>query len=181
MRKRRLLGIALLLSVLTCDTGLDTFEVQEEAQADIPGNPLGGVIDAVIPFGSFSEMNLSESQELKNQGVEPSDIDSVRITSLTLTLTEPPGGDFTFLDSLEFFVEAEGEPRRRIADANSFVAGDNTLSMHIEDVDLKPYAVKDSMSITTAASGSSPTEDTHIEAIIELEVDVDVSGAVCGG
>lgn len=178
-RSRATLLTSILLTALACG-GLDTFTITEESTATIQGSILGQLVSD-LGFGGFLSMDLSQNETLANQGVSREQIDSVFVRSLTLTITAPPSGqDFTFLDSLEFYVEAPGEPRRLIASGGPFQAGLTTVGLDLENVDLAPYAAAESMSITTEASGRPPAQDTTIQAQIELEVDVNVDGALCG-
>ena len=47
----------------------------------------------------------------------------------------------------------------------------------LEDVDLADYVVSDSMSITTEASGSVPSETVTIKATADFEIGVTAQGA----
>lgn len=171
---------AALFALLNCG-GLDTFELREESSARIDGGTLLEQFVGDLGFGSLLNLDVTESEELKNQGVERHQIDSVRLTSLALTITDPPSGqDFTFLESLEFYVEAPGLPRQRIARGGPFPAGATRVELAADDLELAPYAAAESMRVTTAVTGRRPRQDTTVLAELALTVDVDVSGAACG-
>ena len=54
-----------------------------------------------------AEMDISQSQALVNQGVQPaSDIETAIVTSFTLSVTDPDDADLSFISSLEIWVEA---------------------------------------------------------------------------
>ena len=178
---RNALGGLVLLTALTC-AGLDTFSDEEEADTTIPGASLLEQLVGDIGFGGVANMDLSQSQALQNQGVSRNQIDSVRVTSLALTITSPASGaDFTFLNSLSFFVEAPDVARQRIAHGGPFPTGASNMTLDLDGLDLAPYAAASSMSITTEVNGHSPSEATTIHATMDLEIDVNVTGALCGG
>jgi hypothetical protein len=179
MKANRGFGIAALVALATCG-GLDTFSITETQRTVIQGSPLPDVL-GLVTFTGFNQMDISSNEELQNQGVERHQIDSVRLTRLTMQLVEPgPNQDFTFIDSIAFFVESAGLEKKRIASGGPFPADATSVELALDDVDLGPYAAAESMSITTEAEGEAPPENRTIEATIALDVDVNVEGALCG-
>ena len=177
---RTILASITVLFAFTCG-GIDNFTITEESQATIDsGIPVVGDLLGDLGFGGFLKMDISQNEELKNQGVKREQIDSVKIESISLTITSPDDGsqDFTFLDDLEFYVDADGLDKKLIASGANFAAGLTTIGLDVEDVELAPYAAADSMDITTEARGSPPDQDTTILGTIKLNVDVNVSGAL---
>ena len=173
--------ILVVLAALGACGGLDTFDIAESSAATIQGASILEQIVGDVGFGGFLNMDISQSEEFKNQGVEKNQIDSVRLKTLTLTITNPPSGqDFTFLESLKFYAEAEGLARTLIATGGPFAAGSSSVGLDVEDVELAPYASAPSMNVTTEATGRRPGQDTTVDAAIVLTVDANVSGAVCG-
>ncbi|OGQ90355.1 MAG: hypothetical protein A2289_26415 [Deltaproteobacteria bacterium RIFOXYA12_FULL_58_15] len=174
--------IALILAAITCGD-IDKFTIEESSSTTIQGASLLEQLAGDLGFGGFLNMDISQNQELQNQGVEREQIDSVHIQSLTLTITDTPpeGRDFTFIDNLEFFVESQGLERKLIASGGPFAAGLTTVGLEVENVDLAPYAAAESMNITSEVTGRRPSKETTIDGKIVLEVDVNVSGALCGG
>jgi hypothetical protein len=171
----------LVLTLLACG-GLDTFDIEESSTTVVEGGNILQQLVGNLGFSGFTAMDITANEKLKNQGVERQDIDSVKLSSVTLEIVSPASGqDFTFLDSIEFFVEAPGLTRKRIASGASFQAGLRTVGLDIDDVELADYASAESMSITTNATGNQPQQDTTIKATVKLEVDVNVDGALCGG
>src|SRR5437867_2608693 len=67
----RYAGLGLMLSVVTCG-GLGTFSTEEKASTTVPGCNLGCILQD-FGFGGFSNMNISDNQDLKNQGVSKND------------------------------------------------------------------------------------------------------------
>jgi hypothetical protein len=172
-------GSIVLLALITCGK-IDQISISESSRSTIARGTLVEMFAGDIGFGELVEVDITESQELQNQGVSKEQVDSVKLTALTLTALSPAQSDFTFLDSVEFFVEAPGLERKRIARGGPFDAGDAMVELAIDDVELAPYAVSERMTITTDARGNRPDQDTTVEAQIDLLVDVNVSGVICG-
>ena len=179
MGRRLALATAVLVS-LTCGASeVDNVEVEQDGRAEIPA---GSVIDQLLgdlAFEGFDDIDVSQSRELENQGYTEDQIDSVRLKELELTVSAPSGGRLDFLESVAFFVEAEGEERLEIARLDPVPDGQTTVAVPVADVELLPYVVAESMTITTEATGSAPDEDTTVDAHLVLDVDIDVSGAAC--
>ena len=179
MRYHRLL--VLLVILVTCG-GLTHLTASQSASATIPGATLVEQLVGGVGFGGFTTFDLTQSEELKNQGVKRSQIDSVKLTTLSMEITAPASGqDFTFLDSITFYVEAEGQAKAEIAHGGPFTAGATSVSLTVLDVELAPYAAAPSMSFTTDVTGRKPNNDTTVSATVALGVDVNVAGVVCGG
>jgi hypothetical protein len=135
-----------------------------------------------ISFAGFDNFDITQNASLKNQGVSKDQIDSAKMFKVEMKVISPASGqDFTFINSLKFFVEAPGLPRALLASGGPFPANATTVELDLEDVELKPYVTAESMDITTESSGQKPRQDTTIEATIGLDVDVNVGGAICGG
>jgi hypothetical protein len=175
----RLALAAAAFATLTCGSDLDNVEVESDGRAMIPA---GSVVDQLLgdlAFTGFDDIDVSQSQELENQGYTEDQIDSVHLESITLTISAPAGGDFDFLDQIAFFVEAEGEERVEIARLSPVPAGQTELDVPVADVELLPYVVAPAMTVTTEATGSAPDQDTTVDAHLVFDVDIDVSGAAC--
>ena len=122
-------------------------------------------------------MNITDDQELANQGVEPGDIESVTLVEFSLEALDPSDADLEFLEELELHVEAEGLDRVRVAFQDSFPAGQAKVDFVLDEVDLAPYAVSESMTLTTDVTGRRPEDDTTVRAFVLFEVVGTVQGA----
>lgn len=173
------IGTVLLLGLITCGD-IDQITVSQSSRSTIARGTLVEQFAGDIGFGELVEVDITQSQELQNQGVTKEQVDSVKLEKLELTVVSPSPADFTFLDSVEFYVEAPGLERMRIARGGPFEAGESTVTLSIDDVELAPYAVSERMTITTDARGNRPEQDTTVEAKIDIVVDVNVGGVICG-
>ena len=164
----------------TACSSIDDFSVTEEATAEIPRGSLVDMLPGRLGFDEFSNIDTRASQEIANQNVSAEDIDSIRLTDLAIEVTQPAQGqDLAFLQSVQFFVEADGLDRQRIASGTMFPDGATSVDLVVDDVDLEPYVTAEAMTITSEATGSRPEMDTTLTATITLLIDVDVSGVAC--
>jgi hypothetical protein len=167
-----------LLGMLTgCGGGLFYIEVEETAQTTVSGGTLLEELLGDLGFEEFVTMDITASEELQNQGVEPGDIVNVTLIAFDLTVTDPADGDLTFLEEMAVYVEGDDLPRVRIAHLDDFPPGQQQVSFELDDVDLTPYVTGESMGIDTEVTGRSPSEDTTILASFVVDVGVTSQGA----
>ncbi|MCK6513903.1 hypothetical protein L6R46_02435 [Myxococcota bacterium] len=166
-----------LAAATSCDGTLAHIDVKTGASAVVEGATLLEQLAGDMGFGDFVSMDLAAEEELANQGVGPGDIKDVRLIEFALTVTDPQGGDLSWLESMELYVEAPGVERALIASADSFPEGVASVSFDLYDVDLTPYAVSEEMTLATEVSGRRPDNDTTIQADVVLDVGVTGQGA----
>ena len=164
----------LILSLLAC--GLTTITINESAQTEVPKATLAEVILGDMGFGDFVSMDLTESSELANQGVEPGDVEDVRLTYMELEALTPDGSDLSFLDEMRIFVEGPDLEPQELAWADDFPAGESVVGFTLTDVDMTPYVVSQSMTFDVQVTASRPEEDTLVEARFGVDVRVTVQG-----
>lgn len=167
--RRALLALA---GVVAFATGCrPTFDVPVTSESTIPGNSLPGASLLPINFADFAAMNLSDTQEFKNQGVNKDQVDSVKLKSVVLDVTAPSGGNFDFLNSIEFDVaKSDQDAKVSIAHASPVPRSTTHLVLTVDDVELQPYVTAASMKVTTKVTGGQPTVDTTVKASLVFEV-----------
>lgn len=176
MIHHRAAAVAVLAVLASTCSDLDNIDVGATGTATIPE---GTVIDELLgdfAFLGFDGFDISQSQEFRNQGYSRDQIDSVRVAGFTLAIVDPADANFDFLDSIRFFVEAEGLPRIEIAVLDPVPVGVAAVELELADAELADYATAESMTITSEASGRRPPAETTIEADVTLDVDVRLSG-----
>jgi hypothetical protein len=169
------LGLA-VLSLTNCG-GLVSFDVTQQGQATIPGATLlGQLLNGIPAMQGFTSFDVSQSQEFENHNAEKSLVKTARLTSVTLKITSPSDADFAFLDSIEFWAEANGNSVRVAHKSNIASRGlrapNPTLILDLDDIDLAAFVKADTMSITSKASGRQPSQDTTFEATAVFHVSV---------
>jgi hypothetical protein len=149
-----------------------TFDVTVTGQSTIPGSglPGAGLIQLPFDFGGFGAIDLSSTQEFKNQGVSRNEVQSVKLKSVTLSISAPSGASFDFLDSIAFDASAPGQSQVAVAQITSIPRSSSQLSLAVDDVELAPYVAAPSMSVTTNAQGMPPSQDTTVSAVLVFEV-----------
>lgn len=165
------------LALLACGGSLFHLTVEESAEVEVPAATILEQLLVDFGFAPFVTMDLTESQELANQGVEPGDITEAELVDFVLTVTDPPDGDLSFLDEMEIWVEAPDLPRVRVALQQDFPAGVAEVAFDLEDVDLAPYVVSQSMTFDTEVRGRRPERATTVRADVAVRVGVTGQGA----
>src|SRR5687767_1884396 len=110
----RPLMIATLLLLNAC--GLNHFDVEVKGETVVSGDlsPLPGLLSTFPAIGSFTNMDFNTNQEFKNQGVTKDQVRTVKAKRISLKVMEPTDGDFSFLESLQFYAQS-GESELLIA------------------------------------------------------------------
>lgn len=167
--------------ILSCNDGtLFHIELEEQSTTDVSGTGLLGEATELVGslgFSGFTQMNLVQSEELQNQGVEPGDIETTYIVSLNLNVLSPEGGDLSFLEEMNIYISAPGLDEVLVASLDDFPVGASRVDFEIEDVNLVDYVVSEELSITTDVVGTAPQDDTTVEANILLDIGVTAQGA----
>lgn len=147
-----------------------SFDVTVTGQTTVDASPLPV---SLIPlnFTGFGGLDLSQTQEFKNQGITKDEIQSVKLVSVTLTIASPAGANFDFLTSLAFDVSAQGQPQAEVASLATVPQGATELSLAVEGVELAPYVTAPSMSVTSNAQGELPPQNTTINATMVFDVE----------
>lgn len=173
-----LLGIGCLASA--CSGKLLTIRISEEAETQIEKGTILEDLVGDLGFADFIAMDLTQSTELQNQGVEPGDIVDVRLEAFELEATAPDGADLSFLSSMAVSVEADGLPEETVAEAAAFPEGQPLVVFERPDVDLTDYVTSQAMTLNTEVSGTRPDENTTVVARFTVAVGVTGQGVVSG-
>lgn len=171
-------AVAIVALVLGTCSSLDNVEVPVTAEATIPRRSVLDELLGNLAFAGFEGFDISESQQFENQGYSKDQVDSVRMIEMTLVIRAPDGANFDFLDAIRFYAEAPGLPRVLVAELEPVPDGATELRLDVDSsVELQPYVVAPSMTLTTEADGLRPEEETTVEAEAIFDVDVNVTGA----
>lgn len=174
LRVKHALLLAAALSA--CAGAVFTISVDDQATATIAQ---GSIVEQLVDdlgFGAFNDIDVTDSEELANQGVEPGDIDGVYLMALDVRIVSPDGADFDFVDTLEFDVVAPGLPAVLLASSRPIEDGATRIEFDIEDIDLTDYATSTSMTFNSRIRGRRPSQDVTVEASYVLDVGVTQQG-----
>lgn len=161
--------------MLTGCSSVDNFDVPIDAKATIPAATILDQLLDPLSFGGLDSIDLS--QDLENQGVAKSDVDSVHLQTFSLAIEAPAGQTFDFMDAVSFSVETEGQPKAVVAKLDPVPKGATKIELGVESgLELAPYAIAPSMRMTTSVVGKRPMQQTTIAAHLVLDIDVNVTG-----
>jgi hypothetical protein len=154
---------------------LDEVDVTRSGEATVPGASGAPALE-VSAVGALG-LTIGRST-LEAEGVDPDDVDSARLRALRLEVLSGASLE-TWLSSVAFYVEAPGLPRALVAQRSgirALPAGTTAVDLETTGVDLKPYLLAASTSVTTEVAGTAPASDTTIRATATIRIDVSVSG-----
>lgn len=193
---RTFLLLCATIGLLACEQ-LTTLVVPAESEIEVPGvNLLGGnplVPDQVFPAGLLSEaLAQSISQSIDTAGANKDAVDSLKLSKLTLTVTEPDEGNrqvrgLGFIETLTINVGAEGvEPVVAAASEGGAFDGEPgpvQYDMPTTDAELvEIFKAGDAMEMTADLEPSDPpTFATTVKFQTEVTIQVNVVGALSGG
>ncbi len=162
--------------------------VQVPGQGVLAGNPLAK--EQMFPSDAISEaLAKSISQEFDTAGYEKDAVDSLKLTELTMTVTEPNEGNtqvrgLGFLEKLSINVSAEGVDPVLVAEsgADDFDGDPGPVSyeMPLTDAELvEAFQAGDALLMDADIQpGDPPQFETEVKFDTELTIIVNVVGAV---
>lgn len=169
----RSLALASAVLLLAACSRLDEVDFTRSGSATVPG---GG---AALPAGAFASFPFSIGRDaLDAQGIDANDVDSARLVGLRLEVTAGTSLE-AWLDDVALHVEAPGLPRVLVAQRTGIGAlptGTTVVDLEVTGVDLKPYVLAATATVTAEGAGSQPPVDTTVKATATVRVDVNVSG-----
>jgi len=158
---KKSLFIVLILGVLISEgckkNPLDVnFTVTDSEQFTIPPNSSLGLLSIITP--AFSTNSWSGTYSTNN--TDKNHLKSLKLKSLTLTITAPSGKTFGFLKSIDIYIQGANQPDTKIASIDNIPANaGSTLTLNTEDVDLSPYAKGDSFTLKVDSTPQSSNTD----------------------
>lgn len=154
----------------------------KEVQTTIPKGAGGQAPspDELIQGAETMSIALNGSEELKKNGFDSNDFSSAYANKIKLKIIDLAlGADFSFVRSVEVFVEADGLPKIKLASGENFEKGLTEIGLNVEKAELKPYVIANQAKISVVAKGRQPDVDTKVKATFELGVTPDLLGLIC--
>ena len=105
-------------------------------------------------------------------------IEQIVLKGLSLTITEPADGDFSFLESISIYLSAEGLEEIEIAWLDQVPTGYvQSLQLETSNNDLQEYLKKDNFNLRlNTVTDEIITSDHHIDMHSEFFVDAKILG-----
>ena len=142
------IGIAICLVVLcsSCDKldELTKFDIAYNQRVTIPSST---GID--LPFDIITpEIETNSESKFEVNDTRKDLVEEIRLTELEMVIISPTEADFSFLNSVEVYISADGLEEILVASLDEVPdnAG-NTILLNTADVDLKEYIKKDAFSL----------------------------------
>ncbi len=168
-------AVPFLLLATACG-GLDEFDVTRSATVTIDG--IAGPPSPPLANPSPPIPLPIDRHVLEQEGIDPNDVDSARLVALRIEVTQ--GASFEdWLESVAFKIEASGLSKQLLAQRTgirSLPDGTTAVALETSGVDLKPYVLAESSTVTADLTGNAPAMETTVKVTATVRVDVKVSG-----
>jgi len=161
MKKRVLnkysLIIAGLLFFSSCKK-LTEFSVSDSAEFTVPATTALGV-----PINNTTSVSTSSNLEFKTNGADAKNVKEIRLSNLKLTIVDPPSEDFSFLNSIHIYIQADGMPETEIAYLDNISSSTGSvLDLVTTGAVLDDYINKENYSLRI----KTVTDETLIQDIV---------------
>ena len=161
---KRILLLLSLLAMTACDKidDLTKFDLDYNSSVTIES---GTLINLPFVVQTPPVQTNSES-EFESNNTQKDLIESIKLSRMRLIITSPADADFSFLESIEVFIKAEGLEEIPLASLNP-VAGDasGTIELNTSNAELKEYIKKDRYTLRVES-----ITDEAIDRDIELDI-----------
>lgn len=179
MKARFLLLVVLLATLSNSCQKIDELThfkmVFDEPLNDVKILPL--MVGQIIPIGPFSTATNSESQFHKNETAKDL-VEEIVLEKASLVIDENSTVDFSFLETIKFYLVAEGKEDLLIASATSISPNvGQTLNLDVIDQNLSFYLKQDEMELKVEILAKEAVlEFFDINIHMEYDVDAKVLG-----
>lgn len=161
----------LFLALFSCEkiNELLTFEIANSENIKIPASGLiNSPIIAPVP------VTMSAQETFKNNNTSANLVKDVRLSKLTLTITDPAAQNFDFLKSIRIYIGAEGSDKVLLASHDNVPTGVSTLELVPSDAKLDPYIKASSYTLyTEVALRSNVAQELTVRADSKFKVTAD--------
>lgn len=156
--------LVLLMLVMTSCNKFTQFDMPYETVVVIPSSTL---IDIPIDVNS-PEVTTESEQTFAVEDTRKDLIEEILLTDLNLELESPSGSDFSFLKTIEIFIDADGSSEERVAwKENISENAGKTLELESTDKDLQSYIKADEFTLrvkTTTRESISQDHEIKVKA-----------------
>lgn len=176
MFKKYISFICLLVLFTACDKidELTKFDMEYSQRATIPSST--GIN---LPFDVFTpEMETNSESTFAVNDTRKDLIEEIKLTDLELVIISPEEADFSFLNSIEVYISADGLEEILIANLDEVPedAG-NVITLDTSDTDLKEYIKKDEFSLRlNTVTDELMSTDHELEVNSTFFVDAKILG-----
>jgi hypothetical protein len=173
MKKYLLLApLAALLLLAGCKKiqQLLTFYIDQSVSVQIPATPLVGQVVSLTPL---TVTNTSEDT-FRNNGTNADLVKDVSLDKLSLTITDPSGQNFDFLNSIEIFIGTNANDQVQLAHLHQVPRGVSTIQLESSRAKLDAYLKAPSYTLSTrVTTGQALTRNVTMRADLRFKVTAD--------
>jgi predicted transposase YdaD len=150
MKKALILApLFLILALASCKKidQLLTFYLDDSQNVTIPANfPLG----TLVPITPLTVTTRS-AETFKNNNTSADKVKDVSLNKLSLTITDPNGQNFDFLQKIELYIGTDQNDQVRLAYLDEVPRGVSTIELTSTNAQLDKYLKAASYTLTTKA------------------------------
>ncbi len=176
MKKVLFISLILAFSTLSCKKVKDLlrFDINYSTNLELPSNQT--IIGDLLPPIFSPDISANTEQTFKNQGTRADLVKEIRVKSVKLTITNPPGETFGFLKSISIHI-ADGNKQnaKRIAFLDNVPANaGNIITLNTDDsVLIDSYLKADKFTIKTEYTirGTNPRLDIQADMVFSVLAD----------
>ncbi|MBX7242516.1 MAG: hypothetical protein K1X92_12275, partial [Bacteroidia bacterium] len=115
-----------------------------------------------LPFSP--EVPTNASQTFNGQNTNTNLIDEILLSDMTLTVTNPSGGNMNFFKDIYILISADGLPEKEIAFAKDIPDGTTVLNMTETNENIKAYLTSSQFKLKPKVLlDGVPMQDTQLE------------------
>ncbi|GAA4347961.1 hypothetical protein GCM10023185_03420 [Hymenobacter saemangeumensis] len=164
--------LAFLLLLVGCKkvNELLTFYVDDTQNVRIPSNfPLGG-----LGFLAPVSVTTRSEETFRNNNTRADLVKDVSLNKLTLTIADPAGQNFDFLQKIELFISTDANDQIRLAYADQVPRGVTSFELTSTNARLDKYLKSPTYTLTTKAQLGQPiARDVTVRAESRFKVTAD--------
>lgn len=161
-------GILLLTALLIggC-SGIGDFTFTEKSDKQTIESSIAGDLTSLAGFN----FNINLERQLEKRDADGAK--AVHLQDVKLRVTDDSQGrTLGFIESITFHANSDNEEKARVAWRDPVPDGQGSVMLETDsELNLKPY-IQDGLTMETSATGNTPEEDTTIQAVLTLEVEV---------
>jgi ABC-type Fe3+-hydroxamate transport system substrate-binding protein len=170
--------LSLFIFVLTSGCNLKekleeitTFNITNRANFSVPSSsPLGDLLNLNTP-----NIESSSQQSFENNNTRADLVKEVRLTDLTLTITDPADEDFSFLQEMRIYISNESAGETLLAEKTDIPDNiGNTLTLDATGEQLDAYIKESSYDLRyeLVTDETNPSMDMQAEMVFQVRADV---------
>jgi len=147
-----LFPVALFMLVTGCKKidQLLTFYIDDTQNIRIPASPVLGTLVSLTPLS----VTTQSDDKFRNNNTRADLVKDVSLNKLTLTITDPNGQNFDFLQRIEIYISTNANDQVRLAYLDQVPRGVNSIELTSTNAKLDNYLKSPSYTLTTKVQTS---------------------------